>query len=188
MRAHRTCLKCGRTFTCWPYLAQTRRYCSRSCSHSAQPRAPRTDPAVRFWAKVRKTATCWLWQAGASPRGYGKFRPGGRAREVRAHRFSWELHFGPIPPGLVVCHTCDTPACVNPAHLALGTVAENNADRTTKGRDGAYGTTAKAQRPMLVGRYAMGESPTALGREYGISKQAVIQMATRHGVRRKGRT
>jgi hypothetical protein len=96
--------------------------------------APRYDEATtaRFWAKVEKTDFCWLWRASAKPGGAGFFRAGGKNRI--ASRFAWELHCGPIPPGMVVCHRCDMPTCVNPTHLFLGTQADNLKDMTAKKR------------------------------------------------------
>lgn len=87
----------------------------------------------RFWHKVavKGPADCWEWQAGKS-RGYGTCFEHGMP--VSAHRVSYAMHNGPIPPGMVVMHSCDNPGCVNPAHLSVGTQADNMADKTKKGR------------------------------------------------------
>lgn len=87
---------------------------------------------VRFWAKVDKTAKCWNWIASKKPRGYGHFFADGK--QILAHRFSWELHMGPIPAEQCVLHRCDNPACIRPEHLFLGDYADNARDMTQKGR------------------------------------------------------
>jgi hypothetical protein len=101
----------------------------------AQRLGERRPLAERFWAKVRKTDSCWLFEGGKDR--YGSIHLGGRTgKGTLAHRFSWELHFGPIPDGLYVCHKCDTPRCVRPDHLFLGTQQDNVADCIAKGRRG----------------------------------------------------
>jgi len=87
----------------------------------------------RFWNKVQRTDTCWLWTASTQNRGYGQFciRHG---IIVLAHRFSYELHRGAIPVNLCVLHRCDCKRCVNPEHLFLGTEADNTRDMILKGR------------------------------------------------------
>ena len=86
----------------------------------------------RFWAKVNKTETCWLWTGGKRPFGYGFIWYEGRNLSV--HRLSFEMHHGPIPEGMVVCHRCDVPSCLNPDHLFLGSQSVNVTDCVQKNR------------------------------------------------------
>lgn len=96
---------------------------------------------TRFWNKVNKTDECWNWTGGTVQSNYyryGIFKDGKKA--VRAHRFSFAMYNGSVPEGLFVCHACDNPLCVNPAHLFLGTAQDNATDMVNKGRQ-AKGTT-----------------------------------------------
>lgn len=96
------------------------------------------DVLERFWTKVDKTESCWIWTSAKGGVGqYGLFHLWGRAR--LAHRISWEIHYGPIPKGegyhgTCVLHHCDTPPCVNPEHLFLGTSRDNTDDALAKKR------------------------------------------------------
>lgn len=88
-----------------------------------------------FWSKVDRLSPeeCWMWTASRTASGgYGQVC--WKRRPQRAHRISWELTHGPIPDGLLVLHHCDNPPCVNPAHLWLGTDADNIQDCVRKGR------------------------------------------------------
>lgn len=90
----------------------------------------------KFWLKVNRLneSDCWNWVGPIEEQGYGVF--GWNGKKIKAHRLSWVLTKGEIPKGLFVCHTCDNRKCVNPKHLWLGTVQDNNRDRDLKGRNG----------------------------------------------------
>jgi hypothetical protein len=86
----------------------------------------------RFVAYVQKTSGCWLWTASLTSTGYGQMMVHGKKQ--KAHRVSWEIHHGPIPDGMCVCHACHNPRCVKPEHLYLGTQSDNVADMKASGR------------------------------------------------------
>ncbi len=83
----------------------------------------RADVLDRFWAKVNKTDTCWLWTACLFHNGYGQFNASGAT--AYAHRFAYEACVGPIPDSLELDHLCRVRCCVNPAHLEPVTSREN---------------------------------------------------------------
>lgn len=86
-----------------------------------------------FWAKVEKSENCWNWKAAKNNNGYGLFGIS-KGKLQTAHRYSYELHKGPIPKGSLVLHSCDNKLCVNPDHLRLGTQAMNVHDQFTHGK------------------------------------------------------
>lgn len=88
--------------------------------------------AVTFWRHVHKTSTCWLWTGPRLKSGYGQFRFSGR--NWRAHRLVWAFTHGDAPQDALVCHHGDTPLCVRPDHLVLGTPQDNVDDMRRKGR------------------------------------------------------
>lgn len=133
------CARCGKIFikrqrdsvTQW----SGRQYCSALCSNRNKEVAPLH---LRFWdnVEIAEGNKCWTWTGCKDERGYGKICYGGRdfKADYKAHRMAYEMRFGPISDGKVICHTCDNPSCVNPNHLFEGTQADNAQDMSRKGR------------------------------------------------------
>jgi hypothetical protein len=133
----------------------------------------------RFLAKVcpDPATGCWLWQGAMYPNGYGCAQFD--RKKKNAHRVAWILFRGAIPAGMVVCHKCDVPRCVNPDHLFVGSTADNARDMTEKGR-GRRGQkhplskltdeqAARIKSLLAEDRMYMSE----IAREFGVSPSAI---------------
>lgn len=138
----------------------------------------------RFWEKVDRSAGddgCWLWTAGKKRKGYGVFSL--KSKDRTAHRVSWAIHTGSIPDDLHCLHRCDCPPCVNPAHLFLGTNADNVADKTAKNRQvkGESSTKAKlTEKQVIEIRLNAGKSTAVeLAKQYGVTSAVIRKVITR---------
>ena len=154
-------------------------------------------PLERFEEKFTPDPNtgCWLWTACLLTSGYGSFWDG--KKSCRAHRFSWENHNGPLPDGLFVLHKCDQPLCVRPAHLFLGTHADNVADRNTKGRQasgdrhgrytkpestvrgGAHHKAKVTEKDILAIRAATGQTQKQLAARYSVDRTQISNILRR---------
>lgn len=127
-------------------------------------------PGVEFWAKADSSGgaeSCWPWLGNRSE-GYG------RCRGQYTHRIAYALTHGAIPAGMFVCHSCDNPPCVNPAHLWLGTNADNLADMWRKGRSSVRPHLTPTQVALI--RRSPGGSPLwALAERLGVSVRTVYR-------------
>ena len=128
-----------------------------------------------------KPDECWPWSGGTDRQGYGHFGLGGKT--IQAHRFAFWFTAGIEPGDLCVCHSCDNPGCVNPAHLWLGTHKENMVDASKKGR--LVGTGLKSVfnhefvRQIRAKYAAGGTTLLRLANEYGICESTVSNIVNR---------
>lgn len=150
--------------------------------------------AERLWSRVDRSAGpdgCWPWTGARLPHGYGRMGVGSRREQTRrtelTHRIAYAVHTGEDVSGLVVRHRCDNPPCCNPAHLQLGTMADNTQDMISRGRarggvtgpaNGASKLTEADVRTIRLRSAA--ENHEAISRDYGVSRTAI-----RHVVERK---
>ncbi len=151
-------------------------------------RVPVTE---RFWRFVTSGPPdqCWLWRGAIDPQtGYGRINSGGaHGKALEAHRVSWEIHHGPIPSGMMVCHSCDNRPCVNPAHHFLGDALRNNTDMDAKGRrkngpsPGEKNGSAKLTEDQvreIRRRRANGEKGVTLATEFGVQGSTISWIIT----------
>lgn len=177
-----------------------------SCSVCGKPFRSFSDKQVvcshecRFigYRNTSDTNACWEWNGPKNNQGYGVLflnanRANGRRMVTSAHRYAYARDVGQIPDGLCVMHKCDNPCCTNPAHLMLGTWADNNADRSRKGRSGSKTYTAEdlakyslmfrgegnanaklnERTAAMIRFHHEGMSSRAVGDLYGVTKSAV---------------
>ncbi len=197
MQVQCTCLRCGIEFpsTTGRIRDGRGRYCSHYCADHSRRRIP---PAERFLAMVQRGGpdNCWPFTGYIHQKdGVGRFTERDGISPVTAPSYAWRLANGDIPEGMQVCHSCDVryPAgdssyrrCCNPAHLWLGTAAENMADMAVKGRSaqgsrqGCAKLTEASVSQMLVD-FANGTKPMELARRYSVSAPTVTGII--HGYR-----
>jgi len=131
---------------------------------------------------------CWIWMGTLTLRMYGRIKVGGQS--VPAHRFSCEHFNGPIPPGYFVCHRCDNPWCVNPAHLYAGTHLDNMRDRSARGRCQGPGhhrwggrrrgdnnpnvKVPDALLPVIIAERRSGAAIRTIAARYGVSPTTIV--------------
>lgn len=170
----RQCRACSKEINVLPCkLKETGNFCSTSCA-SWYIRGAMTVEE-RFWSHVpiRDAGKCWIWDGTINQNGYGIHSE--RGKNILAHRYSYELHFGVSPQEKMVCHHCDNPPCVNPEHLFLGTNTDNMQDAAKKDRI-SFGDrhwkarlTEQEVKEILRLNQLGSVTKTSLARQFGVS-------------------
>ena len=137
----------------------------------------------RFHEKweLDKESGCWVWTASTAGKGYGQIKIPGQRRNIYAHQLSYIIHYGEIPSGMMVCHTCDNPRCVKPSHLFLGTAKDNLQDMKLKGRhlNGAKNAKSKLTDEQVRAIHMLsreGLSQGKLGKTFGVSQGQIFRI------------
>jgi hypothetical protein len=166
-RLQKQCVQCGGVFEAY---AGTTKYCSAECHLLAYTK--RGGP---------NNPSCLMWTGSKKESGYGLLWLRGYTRRQAAHRVSYRLFNGPIPDGMIVCHSCDTPACVEPSHLFLGTHLDNKRDSIAKGRHrpGGVWHVAKLTEDQVRAIRADQRCYSTIASEYGVTTANIYSIRKR---------
>ena len=175
-----TCAYCGDTVTREFDPRRPNLYCSRRCGTRAVGVRRRAQAEARLWSQVDvgEPHECWNWTGPLTTTGYGQFHRPGCTSTLSSSRAVWLLTVGELSATQFVCHTCDNPLCCNPAHLWIGSAADNKHDCMAKGRHvfGERSGSAKltdGQVRELRALAASGVSRTQLMARFGVSRTLV---------------
>ena len=133
--------------------------------------------------KINPETNCWEWQGSRNQDGYGWVYWDGRTH--LAHRIAWVLYYGAIDSGQCICHHCDNPGCINPSHLFKGTRADNNRDRSNKGRSvggqvfgtrNGRGKLTDEQVQEIRARFTKPSDAPILAVEYGVARTTIVNI------------
>lgn len=185
-KCKKRCPQCSTEFAVRPSRASRSKYCSMACYNLNKSSAIEE----RFWRYVDKAGPdeCWVW-TGAKAGEYGRVSVKGVG--FGAHRISYEMAKGPIPPGFIILHSCDNPPCVNPSHLRVGTHTDNVHDMLEKGRGVVSDETKMKISAALTGRRLSDETrarQSAVARSRPPSRMALAVEATSRRVQFQGET